>query len=231
MESRASLIRSLNSALLAFLMCLGVACDSAAADQFSFSARDAQDQAKADEDAANQAQAIQALVSVPCRQRVKNQKILLLIGEHNGDQWATAQDRYGPLFHVLQSRLMALGLRTVTQEEIKASIKQAEIDAYFKNDADAAFAASKRLGAQYVLRGSISSQTGVNSVVQVNEVAVNIDLTLSGAGGHVLSDVSAHSESYSGSDTLHTALALVREQADPLVAQLYNDYCRGAAGH
>jgi len=147
MESRASLIPSLNSALLAFVMCLGAACDSAAADQFSFSARDAQDQAKADEDAANQSQAIQALVSVPCRQRVKNQKILLLIGEHNGDQWATAQDRYGPLFHVLQSRLMALGLKPVTQEQIKASIKQAEIDAYFKNDPDAAFAASNRLDA------------------------------------------------------------------------------------
>jgi len=231
MVSRAPLIPLLNSALLALAMCLAATGDSAAADQFSFSARDAQDQAKADEDAANQSQAIQTLVSVPCRQRVKDQKILLLIGEHNGDQWATAQDRYGPLFRVLQLRLVALGLKPVTQDQIKASIKQAEIDAYFKNDPDAAFAASKRLGAQYVLRGTISTQTGVNSVVQVNEVAVNIDLTLSGAGGHVLSDVSAHSDSYSGSDTLHTALALVREQADPLVAQLYNDYCRGAAGH
>ena len=46
------------------------------------------------------------------------------------------------------------------------------------------------------------------------------------ANGRVLSDVSRRSDSYSGSDTLDTALALVREQADPLVAQLYNDYCR-----
>jgi hypothetical protein len=230
MDSRTPLTCFLSAALWALAFCLGAACESASADQFSFSAQDAQDQAKANEDAANQSQAIQALVSVPCRQRVKNQKILLLIGEHAGDRWATAQERYGPLYRVIEARLRALGLKTYTQEQIKASIAQAEIDAYFKNDPDAALAASKRLGANYILRGSISSQTGVNPVVQVNEVALNIDLTLSSVSGRVLSDVSAHSDSYSGTDTLHTALALVREQADPLIAQLYNDYCRGAAG-
>jgi hypothetical protein len=54
---------------------------------------------------------------------------------------------------------------------------------------------------------------------------VNIDLTLAAADGRALSDVSAHSDSYSGRDTLATALDLVRRQADLLVAQLYNDYC------
>jgi hypothetical protein len=37
--------------------------------------------------------------------------------------------------------------------------------------------------------------------------------------------VSAHSDSYSGSDTLATALDLVKQQSDLLVAHLYHDYC------
>jgi hypothetical protein len=231
MDSRTLLTLFLNAALLAFVVCLGVAFETASADTFSFSAQDAQTQAKADEDAARQAQAIQALVSVPCRQRLKDQRIVLLIGEHTGDQWATVQDRYGPMFRVIEARLRALGLKTYTQQQIKASIAQAEVDAYFKNDPDAALAASKRLGANYILRGSISSQAGVNPVVQVNEVAVNIDLTLSAVNGRVVSDVNAHAGSYSGGDTLGMALTLVREQANPLVAQLYNDYCHGGASH
>ena len=90
----------------------------------------------------------------------------------------------------------------------------------------APLSASKRLGATYVLRGVISTQAGVNPIVQVNEVAVSIDLTLTATDGRALSDVSAHSDSFSGSDTLATALELVRRQADLLVAKLYNDYCR-----
>jgi hypothetical protein len=48
---------------------------------------------------------------------------------------------------------------------------------------------------------------------------------LSGVDGRTLSQVSAHTASYSGSDTLRTAVALVNEQADQLVAQLASDYC------
>jgi beta-phosphoglucomutase-like phosphatase (HAD superfamily) len=210
--------------LAAIGWCCGAAYGSAAADTFSFSSAAAKAQDK--EEAANQAQAVRQLVSVPCQQRLKNRRILLLIAERTGDAWLASQDRYGPLLRVIESRLKALGLKTYTQQQIKADVAQAEVDAYFRNDPDAALAASKRLGANYGLRGSITSQAGINPVVQVNEVAVKIDLTLSGVDGRVLSDVSSHSDSYSGGDTLGTALALVREQADPLVAQLYNDYCR-----
>jgi hypothetical protein len=211
----------------AFCWCCGSVASSSA-DTFSFSSTAAKAQDK--EDAAIQAQSVRQLVSAPCQQRLKNRKILLLIGERTGDAWLASQDRYAPLLRVLESRLKALGLKTYTQQQIKADIAQAEVDAYFRNDPDAALAASKRLGANYILRGSITSQAGINPVVQVNEVAVSIDLTLSGVDGRVLSDVSGHSDSYSGNDTLATALALVREHADPLVAQLYNDYCRDGSG-
>ena len=131
-----------------------------------------------------------------------------------------------------ESSRRAFGLsvsRRTPSSRSRPRIAQAELDAYFKNDPDAALSASKRLGASYVLKGSITSRTGVNPVVQVHEVAVNIELTLSQVDGRVLSDVNAHADSYSGGDTLGTALTLVREQADPLVARLYNDYCREGA--
>ena len=191
---------------------------------FSFSEEDAKNQTN--NDAA--AQKVLELVSVPCRDRLKNQKIMTLIAEQTSNGWLTQQSRYGPHFQAINSRLRALGLRTYTQEEIRAQIAQAEIDAYFKNDPDAALAASRRLGANYILRGNITTSTGINPVLHINEVAVRLGFTLSSANGRTLSDVSAHSESYSGTDTLGMALTLVNEQADQLVAQLYNDYCRKA---
>lgn len=203
------------------LLSAGTAC----ADTFSFSSQAAKEKAQQDADAAARARTIQSLVSVPCRQSLKNQPILFLVGEQSSGQWETEQGRFGALVRVIDTRLKGLGLKTYTQQEIKAKIAQAEVDAYFKNDPDAALAASNRLGANHILRGVVSSRSGVNPSVQVNEVAVYVDLTLTRADGRVLSDVSAHSDSYSGSDTLATALDLVKRQADLLVAQIYNDYC------
>jgi hypothetical protein len=230
MNPRTRLTPILTVPLAAFWLCCGAVTGAASAENFSFSAQADKSNAEDQADAANRAQAMRLLVSAPCQQRLKNQRIVLLIAERVGDQWLTSQDRFGPLFRVIESRLRALGMKTYTQQQIKADIAQAEVDAYFKNDPDGAMAASKQLGANYILRGSITSQTGVNAVVQVNEVTVNIDLTLASVNGSVLSNVTSHSDSYSGSDTLATALALVKEQADPLVAQLYNDYCREGTG-
>jgi hypothetical protein len=166
------------------------------------------------------------VVSNACRSRLKSRHILYLMGEQQGDQLLTAQDRFQPLLQIIDNRLRDLGFKIYTPQQIKAGIAQAEIDAYFKNDPDGALAASKKLGADLVLRGTISSRAGINAVVQVNEVAVNIDMTLSGLDGRTVSQVGAHTDSYSGSDTLHTAAALVTEQADRLVAQLAGDFCR-----
>jgi hypothetical protein len=208
---------------------LGLGCllaTATLADQFSFSGEAAKDQQKADADATARAQSIQTLESVPCPQHLKNQKILLLVAEQASGRWLASQDRYGQLIKILDLRLKGLGLKPATPEEIKAAVAQAEVEAYFNNDPDAAISASKRLGAAFILKGSITTRAGANPVVGVKEVDLNIDLTLSSIDGRVLSDVSAHSGSYSGSDTLGTALQLVKEQADLLVAQLYNDFCQ-----
>jgi len=191
---------------------------------FRFSDAEREDTAAA----AERAQRIQDLVSAPCQKRLKNAKIMTLVAERASNGWVTQQARYGLHFQAINRRLRALGLKTYSQEEIRAQIAQAEIDAYFRNDPDAALSASKRLGAQYVLRGTITTHSAMNPVLRIPEVSVQLGFTLAAANGRTLSDVSARAESYSGSDTLGMALTLVNEQADELVARLYNDYCRAA---
>ncbi len=90
--------------------------------------------------------------------------------------------------------------------------------------------AAKRLGASFVLRGLISSQAMKNAMMNVNQVDVNMQFTLSG-NGQIISETDAHSASYAGADVARMALTLVNEQADEVVATLYEDYCRkvGAA--
>jgi hypothetical protein len=180
---------------------------------------------KTEQQEADRAQRLQQLVSAPCQARLKSQRILLLVAEESEGARQTAQDRYTPLISLIDARLKALGLKTYTQEQIRHEIAQAEIDAYFNNDPDRALAASKRLAARYILRGEIVSKRSLDSQLGLNAVAIDLSFTLAAANGHTLSQVSSHSESYSGHDTLAMALTLVREQADEIVGQLYHDYC------
>lgn len=206
------------------LVMIGLLAGSPGSWAFRFSEQEGKGEAEA---AAGQQQ-VQQLVSVPCQQRLKNQKIVTLIAERTTNGWVTLQSRYGPHFNAINTRLRSLGLRTYTQEEIRAQIAQAEIEAYFRNDPDAALSASRRLGASHVLRGAITTHMALNRVLGIPEVTVHMGFTLTTAGGRVLSDVAARGDSFSGSDTLGMALVLVDEQADRIVAQLYNDYCRRA---
>ena len=201
------------------------AASVAAGEPFSFSKDAERERAEAEARASE----IAELVSVPCQQRLKDRKIMLLIAERTETDLYASQERYGAHIRVIESRLRALGLRPYTQEQIRAQIAQAEIDAYFRNDPDAAIAASRRLAADFVLRGDILTLASINPVLGINEVAVSFGLTLSDARtGRLLSEVGAKSDAFSGTDTLGTALELVRQQADPLVARIYNDFCQNA---
>ena len=198
---------------------------TALAQGFKFSNADNDDQARE----ADQQAKVQALLSTPCRAKIKNQKIMVLIGESRDGMMQTAQSSYSGHFDALNARLQGLGLKTVTQAQIKAQVAQAEIDAYFKNDPDAALSASKRLAAQYILRGLITSQAGYNTIVRVNQVSIRMAFTLTDANGRTLSQANAENASYAGVDTSGMALTLINEKADEVVAQLYSDYCRMAA--
>ena len=108
-------------------------------------------------------------LSTPCRADLKGKKIMLIIGEMQSNGYIAAQQQnYGPHYQAINTRLRDLGLLTFTPEEIRRQIAQAEIDAYFKNDPDAALSAAKRLGASFILRGLISSQA-VPSIIAARQ--------------------------------------------------------------
>jgi hypothetical protein len=211
-----------------FVLLMLPACAAAGPAQaqgFKFSQPDESDKA---EEQARQDRIAEQL-STPCRAELKGKKIMLIIGEVQSNGVVSAQQQnYGPHFQAINSRLRSLGLTTYTPEEIRKQIAQAEIDAYFRNDPDAALAAAKRLGASFVLRGLISSQALRNPIIAVNQISVHMGFTLSGSNGRIISDAQADSSSYAGVDVARMALTLVNEQADDVVATLYADYCRNA---
>lgn len=180
-------------------------------------------------EAAQRQQIVVENLSTPCKESIRNKKIAVIIGEQQSNGVVVAQQQnYGPHFQVINSRLQALGLRTYTPEEIRKQIAQAEIDAYFRNDPDAALAAAKRLSANFVLRGLITAQSSYNPVVSVNQVSVGMGFTLAAANGRTVANAAANAASYAGPDVSAMALTLLNEQADVVVSQLYSQYCRNA---
>ena len=170
-----------------------------------------------------------AAVSSACKESLKNRKIMVVVGQRTARGTDAQQGTYGPHFNAINKRLKKHGFNTYTQEEITAQIAQAEIDAYFRNDPDAAINASKKMGADFILRGVISSRSAINPVLRIPEVYISMGFTLTAADGKTISDTSASADSYSGTDTLGMALTLVNEQADGVVGRLVNDYCRSVA--
>jgi hypothetical protein len=225
-EKAATMHRASTLRRLAAIVAL-VAVGPAAAQGFRFEQNPGADQAAA-EAAARQGR-VAANLSTPCRQAIKDRKIMVVIGEQQSNGVVAAQQaNYGPHFQVVNGRLQQLGLRTYTPEEIRKQIAQAEIDAYFRNDPEAAISASKRLGAHFVLRGLIISQAAYNPVVRVNQVSVGMGFTLAAADGRTVADAAASAASYAGPDVRAMALTLLNEQADEVVSKLYADYCRNA---
>lgn len=192
---------------------------------FRFSNEDPAQQAEKAAAAERQAK-VQAQLATPCRDKIKNQKIMVLIGEERNGAIYASQSSFSSHINAINQRLQSLGLRIYTPEEIRRQIAQAEINAYFKNDPDAAISASKRLAAQYILRGLISTQASRNPIVNVNQVSVSMNFTLTGSNGKMISQSAARNESYTGRDTTGMALTLINERADEVVAQLYTDYCQ-----
>jgi hypothetical protein len=172
---------------------------------------------------------IDAQLSTPCRDRIKNRKIMVLIAEEHDGQVLARQAGFTQHVEAINLRLRNLGLKTYSAEEIRRQVAQEEIDAYFKNDPDRALSAARRLSAQYVLRGVIASQATHNAMVNVNQVNVAMKFTLADSAGRPVATAAANNASYAGSDVSGMALTLIEERADQVVAQLYADYCRNAA--
>ena len=207
---------------------LGLVAATALGQGFKFSNPDPSQEADRAAQAAREDRIAYEL-STPCRADLKGKKIMVIIGERQSDGYILAEQKnYGPHFQAINGRLRSLGLRTYTPEEIRAQIKQAEIDAYFKNDPDAALSAARRLGASFILRGLITADARMNNMIRVNQVTVSMGFTLTQSNGKIVSDVGADAGSYAGANVSQMALTLVNEQADEIVARLYGDYCRNA---
>lgn len=194
---------------------------------FSFS-EEAEKDARAEEER-NAASHTALSLPASCLDELKRRKIMIVMGERTGEGITASQARYSPHFNSINKRLLRQGIRTYSQQEITAHIAQAEVDAYFRNDPDAALAASKKMGAQLILRGTIASRSMLNPVVRIPEVYVTIAFALMKPDGTLLSDAQASAESYSGSDTLAMAGTLVEEKADGVVNTLLGGYCANAA--
>ena len=208
----------------ALLFAFALAASHAHAQGFKFSD---EDQAEKEQEAERQGK-VRDMLQTPCRDKIKNQKIVVLIGESRNGSINASQGAFSLHFDAINSRLRALGLKTFTQAQITQQVAQAEVDAYFKNDPDAAINASKRLAAQYILRGLITTHASRNAVINVNQVNVGMNFTLTGANGRMISQASAENASFAGQDTSGLALTLINERADEIVARLYSDYCRAA---
>jgi len=179
---------NLRHALSLLILSLPLAAFPAPAQTFKFSEQEAQDKAADKAEADARQGRIAADLATPCRADLKGKKIMVIIGEVQSNGFIAAQQQnYGPHFQAINSRLRSLGLRTYTPEEIRAQIAQAEIDAYFRNDPDAALAASKKLGASFVLKGLITAQAAGNLMIPVNQVSVGMTFTLTGANGRTIS--------------------------------------------
>lgn len=193
---------------------------------FRFSQVEQEERAQQAQQQSGQQVRIADLLHTPCAKAIKNSKILVLFGEYQNGVIQAGQTRFNPYFDVINSRLRSLGLRTYTQAQIKQQVAQAEIDAYFRNDPDAALNASRRLAARYIFKGLISTETRFNPAINVNQVAIRMNFNLTDANGKLISQADAENASYSGPDTTGMTLTLINERADEVVASLYADHCK-----
>jgi hypothetical protein len=219
-------MRRSSAILLASFCSLGFAA-GAFAQGFKFSNPTEDEKQQAAEQQRKEAQ-VDWQLSTPCRERIKNRKIMVLVGEDRNGYIAAPQANFSRHVEAINTRLQSLGLKTYSAEQIRKQIAQEEVDAYFKNDPDRALSAARRLSAQYVLKGVIETKAFRNQMANINQVNVSLDFTLTDAAGRPVSTARATNASYSGADVSGMALTLIEERADEVVAQLYSDYCRNA---
>ena len=201
---------------LAIAACLG----ASPAGAFSFADEEAKDKAAAAPKGGGG-----PAISAACKERLKQEKVLVLVAERGNNGMNADQGRYGMHFQAIDRRFQKQGMRTLSQEEIRKQVAQAEIDAHFRNDPDAALQAAQKHGASLTLRGVISSRRAINPILKINEVYINMGFTLVGPDGRYIAEAGASSDSYAGGDTVGMAATLINEQADGVVRRLLTGYC------
>ena len=80
--------------------------------------------------------------------------------------------------------------------------------------------------ADYVLRGSVTSQANANRELALNEVSVSAAIKLAAADGQLVSSHVSREESYAGADLLGAYSDVIEAQAIEVASQVYSDLCQ-----
>jgi hypothetical protein len=165
-----------------------------------------------------------AKLPLECRKRVHNKKVLVLVDERYADEYHMVQEDYGSLVGIISFQLQAFGLRTFTNTEQRQYLADLRARDYFT--ASDTVSVPLPLDTDFILRGVIRSIVAENPILKINEVHMDIWMDLREPYGRILADATTPTSSYAGMNTLSMAMELVKEEADDLLAQLFEDYCK-----
>src|SRR5947209_1788429 len=120
-------MRRSSAILLASLCGLGFAAGALAQAQgFKFSNPSEDEKQQAADQQRKEAQ-VDWQLSTPCRERIKNRKIMVLVGEERNGSIVAPQASYSRHVEAINTRLQSLGLKTYTAEQIRRQIAQEEV--------------------------------------------------------------------------------------------------------
>ncbi len=151
----------------------------------------------------------------------------ITVGEPDWDRrFGTKNSVYGPLIDTFNRGFTELGLKTYSPAEIMDLIAKEEQEAVLNNDIEGALSAAKRLQADFLLKGIISTKAQTNKVVKVDELFVSVKLSLSDNSGHQIANAQMSESIFSDADTLGAVQKLVEDQSTSIIYQLFKNYCK-----
>lgn len=142
-------------------------------------------------------EAFRSKLAIACAPARKSARVRVAITEQRMDGLVGAGARGGGFAAALGQRLRQAGLRISTAG-----------------------------AADYVLRGSVTSQANANRELALNEVSVSAAIKLAAADGQLVSSHVSREESYAGADLLGAYSDVIEAQAIEVASQVYTDLCR-----
>lgn len=209
---------------------------------FSFSFSEYENQEAQSEEASKKTD----LSQVSCSKALKRKKLAVMIGQRHRDKksnkgfgryyiygadfseekFGTTKAVYGTLAETLNSGFRQLGPRTYTPAQINAQIARAEQEAFLNNNIDAAMSAANRLGADFMVKGQISTLAQVNKILNIDEIFVTITLSLTDRRGKFISSARISDTAFSDADVAGGIQKMVAEQSGEIIYQLFQGYCK-----
>lgn len=160
-----------------------------------------------------------------CKQRMANEKVLLLVAERYTNGVNATQSRYEAHSTEIGRRFQQSGMPVLNREDLKKKLFQPEIDTHFVVDPSKAQQLAPTHDATLTLRGLITSRRAFSPARKTTETYVSVNLALVDANGYYISDAVLNSESFQGADTLGMSLNLIKQRGDDAVLKILSGYC------